>query len=79
MKAILKFDLTDSDDRMAHQRCIKSLDLALALWDINYNLYDRFRDLIELNPESDPADILREEINNIFEKYNITHLNDFVE
>ncbi len=33
MEAILKFNLDDIDDRMAHRRCIKSLDMALALWD----------------------------------------------
>lgn len=79
MKAILKFDLNDIDDDRSHKRCVKSLDLALALWDIHYNLVERFRDLIELDPETDPADVLQEEINNIFEKNNITHLNDFVE
>jgi hypothetical protein len=32
MKAILKFNLDDSDDVMAHTRCVKSLDMALAMW-----------------------------------------------
>ena len=30
-EAILKYDLNDSDDAMAHMRAIKSLDMALAL------------------------------------------------
>ena len=34
MEAILKFDLTDEDDREEHLRCTKSLDMALALDDI---------------------------------------------
>jgi len=42
MKAILKFDLTDIDEQQAHLRCIKSLDMALALFEIiekiNYTL-----------------------------------------
>jgi len=33
-KAILKFDLNDFDDRMAHLRAVKSLDLSMAIWDI---------------------------------------------
>ena len=33
-KAILKFDLIDFDDRMAHLRAVKSLDLSMAIWDI---------------------------------------------
>jgi hypothetical protein len=36
-EAILKFDLNDPDDRIEHLRCIKSLDLALALWEITSN------------------------------------------
>ena len=36
-KAILKFDLTDPDDRMEHKRAMQSLDMALALWQIMYN------------------------------------------
>lgn len=34
MKAILKFDLTDIDQQDSHFRCIKSLDMALALFEI---------------------------------------------
>jgi hypothetical protein len=33
-KAILKFDLNDFEDRMAHLRAVKSLDLSMAIWDI---------------------------------------------
>jgi len=36
-QAILKYDLNDVDDAMAHMRAIKSLDMALALWDITHN------------------------------------------
>jgi hypothetical protein len=38
MKATLEFNLDDPDDRMAHLRCVKALDMALALFEINYNL-----------------------------------------
>lgn len=34
MKATLKFDLDDIDDKEAHLRCVKSLDMSLALNDI---------------------------------------------
>jgi hypothetical protein len=33
-KAILEFDLNDVDDKYAHKRAVKSLDMALALWEI---------------------------------------------
>ena len=36
-KAILKYDLTDNDDRLDHMRAVKSLDLALSLWQFVYN------------------------------------------
>jgi hypothetical protein len=36
-KAKIKYDLNDIDDRMAHLRAVKSLDMALALWDITHN------------------------------------------
>lgn len=37
MKAQLSFDLNDADDSMAHLRCVKSTDMAMAIWDIVYN------------------------------------------
>lgn len=36
-EAILKYDLNDIDDAMAHMRAIKSLDMALALWELLNN------------------------------------------
>lgn len=38
MKAQLNFDLDDPEDRMNHMRCVKALDMALALWDISYRM-----------------------------------------
>jgi len=37
-KAILKYDLTDVDDRMSHMRALKSLDMMLTLWDLDQEL-----------------------------------------
>ena len=39
MKAKLIFDLDDIDDKMAHERCVKSTDMALVLWEIMTNSY----------------------------------------
>ena len=36
-KAKIEFDLNDPDDKMAHLRAVKSLDLALAVWSIVHN------------------------------------------
>jgi len=38
MRANLLFDLDDADDRMEHLRCIKSLDMALAMWNFTTRL-----------------------------------------
>ena len=38
MKAILEFDLDEHDDRVAHLRAVKALDMALVLWDIDQYL-----------------------------------------
>ena len=37
-KATLEFDLNDPDDNMAHLRCVKSLDMAIVLFQITSNL-----------------------------------------
>lgn len=34
MEAIIKFDLNEPDDIILHLRCIKSTDMAIALWQI---------------------------------------------
>jgi hypothetical protein len=36
-KAILKFNLNDADDTMAYNRCNKSTDMAVALWELCHN------------------------------------------
>jgi hypothetical protein len=37
MEAILKFNLDDADDRMAHLRAVQSTDMAIVLFQILYN------------------------------------------
>jgi hypothetical protein len=34
MKATLEFDLNDSEDIIAHKRCVKALDMAISLHEI---------------------------------------------
>ena len=38
MKATLEFDLDNADDRMAHMRAVKSLDMAVVLFELQNNL-----------------------------------------
>ncbi len=59
MNAVIRFNLNDPDDRMAHMRCIKSTDLALALFKIQ-----------QMAIEYEQINIVQ--LNDIFEQYNIT-------
>lgn len=59
MNAVIRFNLNDPDDRMAHMRCIKSTDLALALFKIQ-----------QMAMEYEQINIIQ--LNDIFEQYNIT-------
>ena len=72
-KAILKYDLNDTDDAMAHMRAVKSLDMALALWDITHNTKKRIEWSLE-GKEIDKyevLDIVYEKIYEILEEHNI--------
>lgn len=79
MKAILEFNLNDSDDQMAHNRCIKSLDMAMALWTIVHNTKKglehqmaglEFGEKKELNMY-EVLDLVYDEIYKILEEHNI--------
>jgi len=63
-KAILEFDLNDSDDAQFHLRAIKSADLAIVFWDLLYNNKKKFEWDIEQKKYEDQYDLL----NAIYEK-----------
>ena len=72
-EAILKYDLNDTDDAMAHMRAVKSLDMALALWDITHNTKKSLEWSME-GKELDKyevLDIVYEKIYEILEEHNI--------
>jgi hypothetical protein len=72
-KAILEFDLNERDDKMAHLRAVKSLDLAMALWDITHNTKKRLEWSLE-GKEIDKYDTLElvfEKIYEILEEHKI--------
>ena len=72
-EAILKYDLNDSDDSMAHMRAVKSLDMALALWDITHNTKKRIEwslESKELN-KYEVLDLVYERIYEILDEHNI--------
>jgi len=72
-KAILEYDLNDSDDSMAHMRAVKSLDMAMALWTITNNTKKSLEWSME-GKEMDKYDALElvyEKIYEIMEEHNI--------
>jgi hypothetical protein len=76
MKATLSYNLNDPDDRMAHMRAVKSLDMASALFDITRNLKKkiehRYEDIDNINNDVfDGIDAVFDEICNILESHNI--------
>lgn len=72
-KAILEFDLNEPDDVEAHKRAIKSLDLVLALWDIEEYLRSQTKYNDKLSKEAyDALESAREEFYNILRNRNIS-------
>ena len=72
-KAKLEYDLNDTDDAMAHMRAVKSLDMALALWEITHNTKKSLEWSME-GKEMDKYDALElvfEKIHKILDEHNI--------
>lgn len=63
MKATLKFDLSDPEERKEHLRCTSSTIMAIALWEIHHNLRRRLEMLIP----DEQIDKVIEEINDIID------------
>jgi molecular chaperone GrpE (heat shock protein) len=71
--ATLTFDLNDSDDVLAHLRAVKSLDMAMALWEIIHNTKKGLEWSME-EKEMDKYDALEmvyEKIHEILGEHNI--------
>jgi hypothetical protein len=72
-KAILEFDLNEVDDKYAHKRAVKSLDLALALWEITHNTKKSLKWSMEGKEidKYDAIEIVFEKIFEIISEHNI--------
>lgn len=66
MKAVLEFDLNESDDVTAHKRCVKALDLSLALWDIDQYLRSESK-----YKDNEMAQEIREKVSEIMGEYGL--------
>lgn len=73
-QATLTFDLADSDDALSHLRAIKSLDLALAIWDIVHNTKKSLEWSLESKEDIsryDVVDLVYDKIYAILEEHDI--------
>jgi hypothetical protein len=69
MKAKLIFDLNDVEDNVAHRRCVKAIDMALALWQIQ----ELTREMLDTSENGKTIDGIEMEsrMNIIFEEHGI--------
>jgi len=74
-KAILEYDLNDHDDSMAHLRAVKSLDMALVLWEMAYNTKKSMCNKIEFNEITDPYEVVDKFMEKLFEQMNDRGIN----
>lgn len=65
MRAGLHFNLDDQDDRIAHLRATKSLELALTLWEIFHNTRRKMERREDIKDPQEMLDAVFEEIHDI--------------
>lgn len=69
MKAHLTFNLDDHDDSMAHMRCVKALDMALAMWTFS----NRFKTICDESEDGKYIDeaLIRNAWQETLDEYNL--------
>ena len=73
MKAILEFNLDEPEDKEAHLRAIKSLDMMMALWDIEQYFRAQIKYNENLTEDAyDALDKARQEFYDIMQRHNIS-------
>jgi len=67
MEAILKFNLDNPDDTIAHMRCVKATDMAIVLFEITHNLKRTLESRFESQPQPrDEFDGIEETFSEIY-------------
>lgn len=61
MESTIKFDLNDPESRLDHLRCVKALDMALVLWEVQSNLKREFE-------HQDMSDESWDKVEQVFER-----------
>ncbi len=72
-KATLEYDLNEPDDVMSHLRAVKSLDMAIALWDIVHNTKKSLEWSLEGKEidKYETLDLVFQKIHEILDEHNI--------
>ena len=73
-RATLEFDLNDSDASMTLDRHLKSLDMALVLWELNYNIKKRVENKLATLTKADRykgLDLFYEEFYDLLQEHGI--------
>lgn len=70
MKAKLEFNLNDPEDAMAHKRCVKALDMALVLFEIQNNMI-KYVESILPDTNLEPAHVFRDKVDRLLEAHGI--------
>lgn len=80
MKARLEFNLDDKEDERAHKRCVKALDMACVLFELQSNLFRSVDSYIEqFNPSAEETkEFIMERINGLIEE-NAIVIEDLIE
>lgn len=77
MKALLEFNLSDPDESMEHYRCVKSIDLALVLWELASSrkgierIIDAARDEDKNIDAYDGADLVYEKLHALMQEHGV--------
>lgn len=67
MRAILEFDLAETEDVTLHLQCVKANDMASFIWEVSHNMFRKWKH----NDEDLNVDTLREEIQRLLDEHNI--------
>lgn len=71
MESTIKFNLHDPESRLDHLRCTKALDMAIALWEIQFNLKREFEHKDMSDESWDKVEEVFERINEILEIHDV--------
>lgn len=81
MKALLEFDMSDPEDKMAHMRAVKALDMAIFIFEITHNMRSRVEHMVDVYPtECTPyraIDLMMQEIESELESCGI-NINELI-